>query len=74
MRAVIRVRREYHPVARLAASPGQRARGAVPETPAIFTVHEAKTGKNAGKSPPVASLYRALAEAEDAAAEDGLPL
>jgi hypothetical protein len=33
-----------------------------------------KTGKNAGKSPSVASLYRALAEAEEAAADDGLPL
>jgi hypothetical protein len=33
-----------------------------------------KTGKNAGKHPSVASLYRALAEAEEAAADDGLPL
>ncbi|MEV6672892.1 hypothetical protein [Streptomyces sp. NPDC051162] len=33
-----------------------------------------KVGKNAGKSPSVASLYRALAEAEEAAADDGLPL
>lgn len=33
-----------------------------------------KTGKNAGKSPSVASLYRALAEAEAAAVDDGLPL
>lgn len=34
-----------------------------------------KTGKNAGKNPSVASLYRALAEAETAAAaDDGLPL
>jgi len=33
-----------------------------------------KTGKNAGTSPSVASLYRALAEAEQAAADDGLPL
>lgn len=33
-----------------------------------------KTGKNAGKSPSVASLYRALAEAEQAAADDGLPI
>ncbi|MFF3129268.1 hypothetical protein ACFVRD_45305 [Streptomyces sp. NPDC057908] len=33
-----------------------------------------KTGKNAGKSPSVASLYRALSEAEAAAADDGLPL
>jgi len=31
-----------------------------------------KTGKNAGESPSVASLYRALAEAEQAAAGDGL--
>jgi DNA invertase Pin-like site-specific DNA recombinase len=31
-----------------------------------------KTGKNAGSSPSVASLYRALAEAEQAAAEDDL--
>jgi DNA invertase Pin-like site-specific DNA recombinase len=33
-----------------------------------------KSGKNAGKSPSVASLYRALAEAEQAAADDGLPI
>ncbi|MFE4640782.1 hypothetical protein [Streptomyces sp. NPDC056730] len=33
-----------------------------------------KAGMNAGKSPSVASLYRALAEAEAAAADDGLPL
>jgi DNA invertase Pin-like site-specific DNA recombinase len=33
-----------------------------------------KTGKNAGKFPSVASLYRALAEAEQAAADDGLPI
>ncbi|MFD0068024.1 recombinase family protein [Streptomyces sp. NPDC056637] len=33
-----------------------------------------KTGKNAGKNPSVASLCRALAEAEEAAADDGLPL
>ncbi|MGS2648623.1 hypothetical protein [Streptosporangium sp. LJ11] len=33
-----------------------------------------KTGKNAGKHPSVASLYRALAEAEDSATDDGLPL
>ncbi|MEU9920029.1 recombinase family protein [Streptomyces griseoluteus] len=33
-----------------------------------------KTGKNAGKSPSVASLYRALAEVEEAAADDGRPL
>ncbi|MGP3637131.1 recombinase family protein [Streptomyces sp. 24-1644] len=33
-----------------------------------------KTGKNAGKNPSVASLYRALAEAEETAAGDGLPL
>ncbi|MFJ5811222.1 hypothetical protein [Streptomyces sp. NPDC093093] len=33
-----------------------------------------KTGKNTGKSPSVASLYRALAEAEAAAADDGLSL
>lgn len=33
-----------------------------------------KTGKNAGKSPSVASLYRALAEAEQTAADDGLPI
>jgi DNA invertase Pin-like site-specific DNA recombinase len=32
-----------------------------------------KTGKNAGKNPSVASLYRALAETEDAAVDDGLP-
>ena len=33
-----------------------------------------KSGKNAGKSPSVASLYRALAEAEHAAADDSLPI
>ncbi|MFJ5840716.1 recombinase family protein [Streptomyces shenzhenensis] len=33
-----------------------------------------KVGKNAGKHPSVASLYRALAEAEAAAADDDLPL
>ena len=33
-----------------------------------------KVGKNAGKSPSVASLYRALAEAGAAAVDDGLPL
>ncbi|WP_329819258.1 hypothetical protein [Streptomyces sp. JV185] len=33
-----------------------------------------KTGKNAGKNPSVASLYRALAEAEDSTTDDGLPL
>ncbi|MFD5147748.1 recombinase family protein [Streptomyces sp. NPDC058401] len=33
-----------------------------------------KAGKNAGKSPSVASLYRALAKVEEAAADDGLPL
>lgn len=33
-----------------------------------------KTGKNVGKNPSVASLHRALAEAEDGATDDGLPL
>lgn len=33
-----------------------------------------KTGKNTGKHPSVASLYRALAETEQAATEDGLPM
>jgi hypothetical protein len=33
-----------------------------------------KIGKNAGKSPSVAFLYRALAEAEQTAADDGLPI
>ncbi|WSU70989.1 hypothetical protein OG596_24415 [Streptomyces sp. NBC_01102] len=33
-----------------------------------------KAGKNAGKNPSAASLYRALAEAEAAAVDDGLPL
>jgi DNA invertase Pin-like site-specific DNA recombinase len=33
-----------------------------------------KSGKNAGKSPSVASLYRALAEAEQTAADDSLPI
>jgi DNA invertase Pin-like site-specific DNA recombinase len=43
----------------------------VPEIAKKLTI---KTGKNAGKSPSVASLYRALAEAEQAAADDGLPI
>ena len=45
----------------------------VPEIAKKLTI---KVGKNAGKSPSVASLYRALAEAEAeaAAADDGLPL
>lgn len=43
----------------------------VPEIAKKLTI---KTGKNAGKSPSVASLYRALADAEAAAADDGLPL
>ncbi|WEH29138.1 recombinase family protein [Streptomyces sp. AM 3-1-1] len=43
----------------------------VPEIAKKLTI---KTGKNAGKSPSVASLYRALAEAEEAAADDSLPL
>ncbi|MFG2650219.1 recombinase family protein [Streptomyces sp. NPDC048436] len=43
----------------------------VPEIAKKLTI---KTGKNAGKSPSVASLYRALVEAEEAAADDGLPL
>lgn len=43
----------------------------VPEIAKKLTI---KTGKNAGKSPSVASLYQALAEAEEAAADDGLPL
>ncbi|MFD4764603.1 recombinase family protein [Streptomyces sp. NPDC058439] len=45
----------------------------VPEIAKKLTI---KSGKNAGKSPSVASLYRALAEAEAeaAAADDGLPL
>ncbi|WP_079403953.1 zinc finger domain-containing protein [Streptomyces sp. 3211] len=42
----------------------------VPEIAKKLTI---KTGKNAGKNPSVASLYRALAEAEEAAADDGLP-
>ncbi|MFJ3926309.1 hypothetical protein [Streptomyces sp. NPDC090022] len=33
-----------------------------------------RTGKNAGKHPSVASLYRALAEAEAAAPDDGVPM
>lgn len=40
----------------------------VPEIAEKLTI---KTGKNAGKSPSVASPYRALAEAEEAAADDG---
>ncbi|MFD7667483.1 recombinase family protein [Streptomyces sp. NPDC059788] len=43
----------------------------VPEIAKKLTI---KAGKNAGQSPSVASLYRALAEAEAAAADDGLPL
>ncbi|MFD3676860.1 recombinase family protein [Streptomyces sp. NPDC058613] len=43
----------------------------VPEIAKKLTI---KVGKNAGKSPSVASLYRALAEAEAAAADDGLPM
>ncbi|MFI6062461.1 recombinase family protein [Streptomyces sp. NPDC051286] len=39
----------------------------VPEIAGNLTI---KTGKNAGKHPSVASLYRALAEAEDAAGSD----
>lgn len=33
-----------------------------------------KAGKNAGKSPSVASLYRALAEAQATAVDDNLPI
>ncbi|MFK0259306.1 hypothetical protein [Streptomyces sp. NPDC090445] len=40
----------------------------VPENAKKLTI---KTGKNAGKSPSVASLYRVLAEAEAAAVDDG---
>jgi hypothetical protein len=43
----------------------------VPEIAKKLTI---KVGKNAGKHPSVASLYRALAEAEGAAVDDGLPL
>ncbi|MEU9056696.1 recombinase family protein [Streptomyces sp. NPDC048384] len=43
----------------------------VPEIAKKLTI---KVGKNAGKSPSVASLYRALAEAEAAAVDAGLPL
>ncbi|MFJ7271939.1 hypothetical protein ACIQV3_35785 [Streptomyces sp. NPDC099050] len=43
----------------------------VPEIAKKLTI---KVGKNAGKHPSVASLYRALAEAEAAAVDDGLPL
>ncbi|MEU9057193.1 hypothetical protein AB0D37_43740 [Streptomyces sp. NPDC048384] len=43
----------------------------VPEVAKKLTI---KVGKNAGTSPSVASLYRALAEAEAAATDDGLPL
>ncbi|MFE9883003.1 recombinase family protein [Streptomyces sp. NPDC005784] len=42
----------------------------VPEIAKKLTI---KVGKNAGKSPSVASLYRALAEAEAAVADDDLP-
>ncbi|MEU6090901.1 recombinase family protein [Streptomyces sp. NPDC047085] len=43
----------------------------VPEIAKKLTI---KTGKNAGKSPSVASLYRVLAEAEQTAEDDHLPL
>jgi hypothetical protein len=43
----------------------------VPEIVKKLTI---KTGKNAGKSPSVASIYRALAEVEQAAADGGLPI
>ncbi|MER0241342.1 hypothetical protein AAHZ94_04755 [Streptomyces sp. HSW2009] len=43
----------------------------VPEIAKKLTI---KTGKNTGKSPSVASLYRALAEAEQATADDDAPL
>ncbi|WP_218182962.1 hypothetical protein [Streptomyces sp. PKU-EA00015] len=43
----------------------------VPEIAKKLTI---KAGKNAGKHPSVASLYRALAEDEDAEVDDGLPL
>jgi hypothetical protein len=33
-----------------------------------------KVGKNSGKTPSVASLYRALAEAEATAVDDNLPI
>ncbi|MFI2316648.1 hypothetical protein [Streptomyces sp. CB00072] len=43
----------------------------VPEIAKKLTI---RVGKNAGKSPSFASLYRALAEAEGTAPDDGLPL
>lgn len=43
----------------------------VPEIAKKLTI---KVGKNAGKHPSVASLYRALAEVGAAAVDDGLPL
>ncbi|WP_416978933.1 hypothetical protein [Streptomyces sp. T028] len=43
----------------------------VPEIAKKLTI---KVGKNAGKSSSVASLYRALAEAETDTLDDGLPL
>ncbi|WP_411107262.1 recombinase family protein [Streptomyces sp. cmx-4-9] len=43
----------------------------VPEIAKKLTI---KVGKNTGKSPSIATLYRALAEAEAAAVDDGLPL
>ncbi|MFD9473998.1 hypothetical protein [Streptomyces goshikiensis] len=42
----------------------------VPEIAKKLTI---KNGKNAGKNPSVASLYRALAEAEEATADDCPP-
>ena len=44
---------------------------AVPDIAKKLTI---KTGKNAGRHPSVASLYRALAEAEEAADEEEPPL
>ncbi|WP_393059684.1 recombinase family protein [Streptomyces sp. LN549] len=43
----------------------------VPEIAKKLTI---RVGKNAGKHPSVASLYRALAEAESAVVDNGLPL
>lgn len=42
--------------------------------PEIAKELTAKTGKNAGKSPSVAQLYRALADTDAATVDDGLPL
>ncbi|WP_344570592.1 recombinase family protein [Streptomyces axinellae] len=55
-------------------SPRRRTQGQGPARPGDRVKLIIKTGRNAGMSPSVASLYRALAEAENATADDSLPL